>query len=87
VLDEDALRGALKRGAIRGAVLDVAAVEPVPADSPLWQTPGLVLTPHISPINDPSGWWELVAGLMTENLARYASGRPLVNVVDGAAGY
>ena len=87
VLDEDALRGALERGAIRGAVLDVATVEPVPPDSPLWRTPRLVLTPHISPINEPRGFWDLVAGLMSENLARYATGRELLNVVDGAAGY
>ena len=87
VLDEDALRAALERGAIHGAVLDVAAAEPVPADSPLWQTPNLTLTPHISPINEPTGWWDLVAGLMSENLARYASGRELLNVTSGTAGY
>ena len=87
VVDEDALRAALEKGAIRGAVFDVATVEPVTADSPLWRTPNLVLTPHVSAIQDPKGWWDLVAGLMSENLARYASGRPLLNVVDGAAGY
>jgi phosphoglycerate dehydrogenase-like enzyme len=87
VLDEGALVDALRRGAIRGAVLDVATVEPVPADSPLWTVPNLVLTPHVSAINDPKGWWDLVAGLMRENLARYAAKRELLNVVDGAAGY
>jgi phosphoglycerate dehydrogenase-like enzyme len=87
VLDEGALVDALRRGAIRGAVLDVATVEPVPADSPLWSAPNLVLTPHVSAINDPKGWWDLVAGLMRENLARYAAKRELLNVVDGAAGY
>jgi len=87
VLDEDALRAALERGAIRGAVLDVASSEPVPADSALWRTPRLVLTPHISAINEPRGFWALVAALMSENLARYAHGRPLLNVVDGNAGY
>ena len=87
VLDEGALEDALRRGAIRGAALDVATVEPVPGDSPLWGVPNLVLTPHISAINDPKGWWDLVAGLMRENLARYAAGRELLNVVNGAAGY
>ena len=87
VLDEGALAHALRSGAIRGAVLDVATVEPVPADSPLWRVPNLVLTPHVSAINDPKGWWDLVAGLMRENLARYARGRELLNTVDGAAGY
>jgi phosphoglycerate dehydrogenase-like enzyme len=87
VLDEDALRVALERGALRGAVLDVATVEPVSPDAPLWGAPNLVLTPHVSAIQDPRGWWDLVAGLMTENLLRYASGRALLNVVDGKAGY
>ena len=87
VLDEGALVDALRRGAIRGAALDVATVEPVPADSTLWGVPNLVLTPHVSAINDPKGWWNLVAGLMHENLARYAAGRELLNVVNGAAGY
>ncbi len=87
VLDESALRDALQRSAIRGAAMDVATVEPVPADAPLWRVPNLVLTPHVSAINDPPGWWDLVAGLMGENLARYAARRDLLNVVDGAAGY
>lgn len=87
VLDEEALRVALERGRLRGAVLDVATVEPIPSGSALWGAPNLLLTPHVSAIQDPRGWWGLVAGLMTENLARYASGRALLNVVDGAAGY
>lgn len=87
VLDEDALANALRRGAIRGAVLDVATVEPVPKDSPLWGVPNLILTPHVSAVNDPEGWWDRVAGLMRENLARYAARRELLNVVSGAAGY
>ena len=87
VLDEGALADALQRRAIRGAALDVATVEPVPADSPLWRAPNLVLTPHVSAINDPQGWWGLVEGLMRENLARYAARRELLNVVNGAAGY
>ena len=87
ILDEAALCDALSRGSLRGAVLDVAINEPLPQDSPLWQVPNLVLTPHISAINDPVGWWDLVAVLMMENLGRYAAGRDLVNVVNGAAGY
>ena len=87
VLDEDALRVALERGAIRGAALDVATVEPAPRGAALWGAPNLVFTPHVSAIQDPRGWWDLVAGLMSENLARYSNGRELLNVVDGAAGY
>jgi phosphoglycerate dehydrogenase-like enzyme len=87
ILDEVALCAALDQGALRGAVLDVATVEPVAEDSPLWRAPNLVLTPHLSAIQDREGWWNLVAGLMTENLARFAAGHELLNVVDGAAGY
>jgi phosphoglycerate dehydrogenase-like enzyme len=87
ILDEEALCAALRDGALRGAVLDVATVEPIPPTSPLWQAPNLVLTPHVSAIQDPVGWWDLVAGLMSENLARYAAGRELLNTVDAAAGY
>jgi phosphoglycerate dehydrogenase-like enzyme len=65
----------------------VATVEPVSPGAPLWGAPNLLLTPHVSAIQDPGGWWDLVAGLMSENLARYATGRALLNVVDGAAGY
>ena len=87
VLDEDALIDALRHGSIRGAVLDVASTEPVPPDSPWWDVPNLVLTPHISAVNDPPGWWDLVGALVFENLTRYAAGTPLLNIVDGAAGY
>jgi phosphoglycerate dehydrogenase-like enzyme len=87
ILDEEALCAALRDGALRGAVLDVATAEPIPSNSLLWQVPNLVLTPHVSAIQDPEGWWDLVAGLMKENLARFAAGRELLNIVDGAAGY
>jgi phosphoglycerate dehydrogenase-like enzyme len=86
-LDEEALCAALRDGALGGAVLDVATAEPIPPTAHLWQVPNLVLTPHVSAIQDPQRWWDLVAGLMSENLARYAAGRELLNVVDGAAGY
>jgi phosphoglycerate dehydrogenase-like enzyme len=87
ILDEEALGAALRDGALGGAVLDVASAEPIPPTSPLWQVPNLVLTPHVSAIQDPERWWDLVAGLMRENLARFADGRELLNIVDDAAGY
>lgn len=87
ILDEAALCIALREGALRGAALDVATNEPVAADSPLWEVPNLVLTPHVSAIQEPDGWWDLVAGLMSENLARFAAGRELLNIVDGTRGY
>jgi D-2-hydroxyacid dehydrogenase (NADP+) len=47
-IDTDALRAALAEGRLGGAFLDVFPLEPLPADSPLWQTPKLYLTPHAS---------------------------------------
>lgn len=48
MVDETALAGALTSGTIAGAALDVFATEPLPADSPLWSCPGVVLTPHLA---------------------------------------
>ena len=48
IVDEDALAAALRSGALAGAALDVFATEPLPRDSPLLATPGLLLTPHLA---------------------------------------
>ncbi|MFG3529810.1 NAD(P)-dependent oxidoreductase [Streptomyces sp. NPDC047917] len=45
-VDDEALREALEAGALRGALLDVHDIEPLPADDPRWRTPGLVVSPH-----------------------------------------
>jgi phosphoglycerate dehydrogenase-like enzyme len=87
IIDEEALVEALTSGSIRGAVIDVAAAEPVPPESPLWQVPNLVLTPHVSGNNDPAGQWFALAALMAENLGRYGSKRELLNIVNAARGY
>ena len=76
VVDEPALVGALQEGRLGGAALDVTAVEPLPADSPLWGAPRLVLTPHAAG-GRPVGADELVAA----NTAAFVAGRPLRNVV------
>jgi phosphoglycerate dehydrogenase-like enzyme len=75
-LDEAALVAALESGRLGGAALDVTAVEPLPADSPLWGAPRLVLTPHAAG-GRPVGADELVAA----NAAAFVAGRPLRNVV------
>ncbi len=87
-VDEDALVDALRRGHIRGALLDVHAGEPDgrPPHPGLVETPNLILTPHISALGDP----DLGAGarrLFAENLDRYLRAEPLVNVVDRRRGY
>ncbi|PFG39992.1 phosphoglycerate dehydrogenase-like enzyme [Georgenia soli] len=75
-VDEDALAEALRAGAIAGAAVDVTAVEPLPADSPLWDLPNLVITPHAAG-GRPVGADELIAA----NLAALRAGEPLRNIV------
>lgn len=87
VLDQEALVEALRAGRIGGAALDVLAPEPPSADDPIWTVPNLVLTPHVSGAYDPTGGWGALTALLRLNLERYAAGHPLVNVVDGGAGY
>jgi phosphoglycerate dehydrogenase-like enzyme len=84
VVDEAALREALLKGPLRGAVMDVFEKEPLPAENPLWDTPNLVITPHTG---DIQGWREKVADLFCDNLRRRLLGEPLRNVVDPERGY
>ena len=85
IVDEDALAAALRERRLRGAALDVFEREPLPRESPLWELPNAILTPHVS------GWFpgyaDGVAEILGENLARLASGEPLVNEVDPDRGY
>jgi phosphoglycerate dehydrogenase-like enzyme len=80
LVDESALIDALRAGTIGGAVLDVTEVEPLPAESPLWDLPNVWISPHSSPVID--GYLEAVADLFVDNLARYLAAEPLRNVVD-----
>jgi phosphoglycerate dehydrogenase-like enzyme len=86
LLDERALAERLRGGRLSGAVLDVFEREPLPADSDLWNVPRLLLTPHVS-ATSPGGYWRRELELFTDNWARFASGRPMRNVVDKRAGY
>ena len=85
VIDEAALIDALRAGRLRGAGLDVFATEPLPAGSPLWTLPNVLITPHVSATS--TRFWERESGLILDNLQRYLAGRDLINVVDTAAGY
>jgi phosphoglycerate dehydrogenase-like enzyme len=76
-VDEPALVAALSEGRIAGAALDVTGTEPLPAGSPLWDAPNLLLTPHAAG-GRPVGADELVSA----NLAALLAGRDLRNVVD-----
>jgi phosphoglycerate dehydrogenase-like enzyme len=80
VVDYDALADKLARGELSGAILDVFDPEPLPADSPLWATPNLVLTPHVSS-DDASQYIPRTLDLVFANVARVLAGRPLKNRV------
>ncbi len=84
-LDQGALRTALLEGRIAGAALDVMTPEPLPDDSPLWDAPNLIISPHMS--GDYAGWQQVIADLFTRNLDRFQRGEPLLNVVDKGLGY
>lgn len=86
VVDSDALAEKLARGELAGAVLDVFDTEPLPADSPLWTTPNLVITPHCA-VDDGPRYVDRCLDVFFDNAGRYLAGRPLRNRVDPALGY
>ncbi|GGW20444.1 2-hydroxyacid dehydrogenase [Streptomyces capoamus] len=85
LVDEEALARALARRWIAGAALDVFAAEPLPADSALWELPGLIVSPHMS--GDTIGRRDELGAQFVEFYERWAAGRALPNVVDKARGY
>jgi phosphoglycerate dehydrogenase-like enzyme len=75
----------VKAKEIAGAVLDVFRTEPLPAEHPFWQTPGIAVLPHIGgghPDRD-----KVVAKLFTENVRRHLAGEPLRELVTRDKGY
>jgi phosphoglycerate dehydrogenase-like enzyme len=85
LVDEAALVDALRAGRIRGAALDTFASEPLPADSPLWSLPNVLVSPHVA--GSFQGYTDAVVELFCDNLRRYLAGEPLRNVVDRENGY
>ncbi len=85
LVDEIALRRALEAGWIGGAVLDVFTEEPLPADSPLYDAPNVIITPHTSWASDRV--LDRSLDLFVDNLRRFTTAQPLRNVVDLEAGY
>lgn len=83
--DDAALYRALKEGWIAGAGLDAHLVEPLPSDSPFWDLPNVIVTPH----NGATTKATAVRGyrIFADNLRRYVNGQPLVNIVDKQHGY
>jgi phosphoglycerate dehydrogenase-like enzyme len=79
LVDEPALIDALERGRLRGAALDVASLEPLPAEHPLWDAPNLYLSYHCS--SAPSALFVNLHRLWTENVRRWLAGEELLNEV------
>ncbi len=85
VVDEAALIDALESHQIAGAGLDVFTEEPLPASSPLWKLPNVILSPHIS--GNSLRYHEKAAALLGENLLRYMEKKPLLNLLNRQRGY
>jgi Phosphoglycerate dehydrogenase and related dehydrogenases len=85
IVDETALVQALNERVIAGAVLDVFNREPLPAESPLWKAPNVILTPHVSGFSP--NYKERAGAMFVENLSRYLHGEPLLNRVDQERSY
>jgi phosphoglycerate dehydrogenase-like enzyme len=77
VVDERALYTALKDKAIAGAGCDVFDIEPLPSDSPLWDLPNIMITPHSTP-RVPS-IFDNALNILLENILSYTQDEPLLN--------
>jgi phosphoglycerate dehydrogenase-like enzyme len=85
VLSETALIESLRTGRIAGAALDVFELEPLPAESPLWGLPNLLVMPHLASWTRQQS--ERAGEVLIENLSRDLQGLPLINVIDKSAMY
>ena len=85
VVQTEALVEALRSGKVRAAGLDVTNPEPLPKDHPLWKMNNVIITPHIATVSVQSR--TRLLELIRSNIERFVTGRPMLNVVDKAAGF
>lgn len=85
IVEEGALAEALYAGKIAGAGLDVTEVEPLSPESPLWDAPNTIITPHTA--GDSTEKERRCVEVLRDNLVLYAAGEPLKNLVDKGLGY
>lgn len=85
VVDQLALVDALRSGRLAGAGLDVAEVEPPPQDDPLWDAPNVIITPHVGA--QSARRVDVTVDFACENLRRFFTGEPLLNLVDKQLGF
>lgn len=85
VINEAGLIEALKSGHVRGAALDVFEVEPLPADSPMWDLPNVIISPHsASTVAAENG---RIVDIFIDNFERFLAGKPLRNQFERNRGY
>lgn len=85
LVNQEALIAVLRGGTLAGAGLDVTTPEPLPADSPLWEMPNVLVTGHTA-ASTPH-YWERGMDLLVENVRRFLAGDELRDAVDIKAGY
>lgn len=87
VYDNAALADALRNGTIAGAAVDSVYPEPYPPDGELWNTPNLIITPHIAGNSEQIMLDQRTFAIFAENLNRYLAGQPMINLVDKVKQY
>jgi phosphoglycerate dehydrogenase-like enzyme len=80
VIDEGAMIDCLRDGQLGAAALDVTATEPLAPDSPLWELPNVLLSPHTAALSFREN--ERIVELFLDNCRRYLEGRELINRID-----
>ncbi len=85
IIDQPALIAALNKGQVAAALLDVTDPEPLPADNPLWTTPNVIITPHIS--GGSTAYVQRSFAILEQNLVRIKNGERILNVVSRRKGY
>lgn len=85
IVDEPALAEALRNGHVAGAAVDCFVQEPPPPDHVFYDTPNLIMTPHMAGAYE--GFWPAMIRLFTENLRRFQQGLPLLNQANKRLGF
>ena len=83
LVDEDALVASLRSGHLSSAALDVFREEPLPAGSPFWSMPNVLVSPHSASTSDRENG--RITDLFCDNLRRFLRGEPLRNLLDTKA--
>jgi len=86
-IDEAALVGLMNGGHLAGAALDVFNAEPLPADSPLWDCPRMLITTHVAGNMTLEYTVDRIVNMFIEDFGRYCEGKPLLRLVDREKGY